>query len=364
MLYRGAIGLAATAVLCMSLGGAQAHDETKYPDWAGKWRRVEGGPPRYDPSKPRGRGQEPPLTAEWQAVFEASLAAQAAGGQGGDTTYQCIPVGMPRQMTSGFPVELVITPKTTYVLYELSFSTTRRIFTDGRAWPKDEEPTFAGYSIGRWLDTDGDGRYDTLEVETRNMKGPRQFDNSGIPLHPDNETVIKERIFADKTDKNILARRTHHLRPCFDPAVDGDEELSPRPCRNLAGGQLLGKQQSRRNRQGRLFSQRRRLPDADPQGPGAAGSALFQADGEIAGPRPNTVHLTRGCARPLSPRRSSRRGERVRVRGRYPPGLRGDLLQLPKTIGRAVCAGTCPSPQPSPHREERWGEGRAHPGVK
>jgi hypothetical protein len=204
MLYRAAIGATVLAALGVAMVSAQAHDESKYPDWAGKWRRVEGGPPRYDPSKPRGRGQEPPLTPEWQKVFDAGLAAQAAGGQGNDTTYQCIPVGMPRQMTSGFPVELVITAKTTYILYESSFSTTRRIFTDGRGWPKDEEPTFGGYSIGKWIDTDGDGRYDTLEVETRNMKGPRQFDNSGMPLHPDNQTVVKERIFADKTDKDIL----------------------------------------------------------------------------------------------------------------------------------------------------------------
>jgi hypothetical protein len=32
---------------------------------------------------------------------------------------------------------------------------------------------FAGYSIGKWVDEDGDGRYDVLVVETRNMKGPR-----------------------------------------------------------------------------------------------------------------------------------------------------------------------------------------------
>jgi hypothetical protein len=31
------------------------------------------------------------------------------------------------------------------------------------------EPRYLGYSIGKWLDTDGDGRYDTLEVETRGM---------------------------------------------------------------------------------------------------------------------------------------------------------------------------------------------------
>jgi hypothetical protein len=69
---------------------------------------------------------------------------------------------------------------------------------------KEEEPTFGGYSIGKWSDTDGDGRYDTLEVETRNMKGPRAFDNSGIPLHKDNKTVVKERLFGDKTNPDAI----------------------------------------------------------------------------------------------------------------------------------------------------------------
>jgi hypothetical protein len=35
----------------------------------------------------------------------------------------------------------------------------------------DDDPQFVGYSVGKCLDTDGDGRYDTLEVETRGMKG-------------------------------------------------------------------------------------------------------------------------------------------------------------------------------------------------
>ena len=36
------------------------------------------------------------------------------------------------------------------------------------------------------------------------MKGPRVYDASGIPLHADNETVIKERIYLDKADPNLL----------------------------------------------------------------------------------------------------------------------------------------------------------------
>ena len=198
--------LAATAVvaaLCTTLVGAQAHDESKYPDWEGKWGR-DPGPPRCDPSKPARRGQEPPLKPEYQAIFEASLADQAAGGQGNNHIHRCIPVGMPRQAASGFPIEIFITGKATIILYESSFASPRKIHTDGRDWPKEVTPTFGGYSIGKWLDTDGDGKYDTLEIETRHMKGPRAVDNSGIPLHEDNATMVKERMYLDKANPNIL----------------------------------------------------------------------------------------------------------------------------------------------------------------
>jgi hypothetical protein len=43
-----------------------------------------------------------------------------------------------------------------------------------------------------------------LEVETRNMKGPRDFDVDGLPLHEDNETIIKERIYLDKANPDLL----------------------------------------------------------------------------------------------------------------------------------------------------------------
>ena len=76
--------------------------------------------------------------------------------------------------------------------------------TDGRDWPKGFEATFAGYSLGKWIDTDGDGRYDVLEVETRDLKGPRAYDGTGLPLHEDNQTVIKERLYTDKADPNII----------------------------------------------------------------------------------------------------------------------------------------------------------------
>ncbi len=182
-----------------------AQQQQEVPDWSGQWIVVEPGAPRYDPSKPFARGQQAPLTPEYQAIYEASLADQANGGQGlGFVGPKCLPMGMPFQMTGFSPFEIINSPGITRVLFEFSSYTTRRIYTDGRTWPEDGEPAFAGYSIGKWLDTDGDGRFDTLEVETRNFKGPRIFDLSGIPLHNDNQTVIFERFFLDKTNPDLL----------------------------------------------------------------------------------------------------------------------------------------------------------------
>jgi hypothetical protein len=110
---------------------------------------------------------------------------------------------MPRVMIAVQPMEIVITPDTTYVMLEL-FGTLRRIFTDGRDWPKDIEPSFAGYSIGKWEDTDGDGRFDTLMAETRAIKGPHSYDSSGIPFHQDGRAIVRERIASDKTNPNVL----------------------------------------------------------------------------------------------------------------------------------------------------------------
>ena len=51
---------------------------------------------------------------------------------------------------------------------------------------------------------DATGRYATLEVETRGLKGPRTFDASGIRMHDDDQTVVKERIHLDNSNQNTL----------------------------------------------------------------------------------------------------------------------------------------------------------------
>jgi len=202
MFYRSSIAAAAVlGALCVASGDARAWDDSKYPDFSGQWRPI-GGPGRFDISKPAGRGQQAPLTPEYQAIFEATLKDRAVGGLSGDPTGLCLPHGLPRMMVAIFPVEFVVTPKITY--YMTDYTTSRRIFTDDRDWPKDLLPSFNGYSIGHWVDTDGDGRYDLLEVETRGFTGPRAYDSSGIPFHDDNQSIIKERIYLDKNNRNLL----------------------------------------------------------------------------------------------------------------------------------------------------------------
>jgi hypothetical protein len=214
MPFRHSIGaIALAAVLSSTVAGAQGPGDSKYPDWKGQWARIGGA--SFDPDKPNGLGQQPPLTAEYRAIWEANMAEEAAGGQDYNPQVRCLPGGMPREMIVYEPgMETIITPATTYI--RISFNNHfRRIYTDGRDWPENIKPTFAGYSIGRWIDRDGDGRYSALEVETRGLKGPRLFEASGIPLHQDNQTVVKERFALDQANPNIL----HDEITVFDHAL-------------------------------------------------------------------------------------------------------------------------------------------------
>lgn len=205
MLERMAIGaVALAAVLLMAPGAARAQDESKYPDWKGQWTRINANRgAQWDPAKPPSRGQQAPLTPEYQAEFEAAQADLRNGGRGNTPSMTCIRPGLPRALIVYEAMEIVIKPETTYMLFEF-MDPIRRIYTDGRDWPKPIPPAFLGYSIGRWEDTDGDGRYDTLVVETRSFKGPRIVDGSGIPLAKDNATIVKERLYSDKTNPEIL----------------------------------------------------------------------------------------------------------------------------------------------------------------
>ncbi|HEY3643165.1 MAG TPA: hypothetical protein VGL31_18875 [Xanthobacteraceae bacterium] len=202
------------AALLLAYSAVHAADESKYPDLNGRWVRV-GGPnwvqpadlPQFHPVyDPRSYLPPPPglLTPEYQAIYDANRADQAAGGVGDVPSTFCIPQGMPMMMDLYDPMEIIVTPTITYILISHVNDSYRRIYTDGRDWPADAQPTFAGYSIGKWIDEDGSGRYTMLEVETRNFRGPRAYDASGLPLARDNQSIIKERIHLDKADRNTI----------------------------------------------------------------------------------------------------------------------------------------------------------------
>jgi hypothetical protein len=208
MRYRSVLGAMMLAALLASTASAQIVDFSRYPNWKGHWNRfiVRGlpGQPSFDQTKPWGFGQQAPLTAKAEVTLEESIADQEKGGLGNTILHaRCSAAGMPFMMVAFHSLEFVVLPETTYILIA-DFDPLRRIFTDGRDWPKEIEPTFQGYSIGRWLGGGGTNRYDVLEVETRGFKGPRIYDITGLPLDSDNQSIFKERIHLDKANPNLL----------------------------------------------------------------------------------------------------------------------------------------------------------------
>src|SRR5260370_23932238 len=128
--------IALAAALSATFADADAWDVARYPDLKGQWVRGYPGGARFDPAKGIGTRQEAPLTAEYQAIYQANLADQAKGGQGIDPTYRCLSPGMPRIMHVYSPMEIVVTPDTTHILIE-HIHDSRRIHTDGRDWAED-----------------------------------------------------------------------------------------------------------------------------------------------------------------------------------------------------------------------------------
>jgi hypothetical protein len=193
------LSLALAALLGSASMPVQA--QWKYPDWSGQWTDLNTD--RWDPSRPRNAGQAAPLTPEYQAALKAAQDSRGEGGRGNTPTISCGHTGMPRSMLVYETMEIVTKPNVVYILFDF-IDPVRRIYTDGREWPASLDPTWMGYSIGHWEGEGADGKYDTLAIETRNFKGPRIVDGSGIPLHTDNKTIIKERLSLDPKNAGVL----------------------------------------------------------------------------------------------------------------------------------------------------------------
>ena len=180
-----AIGLVALVVMTTPLPAEAQIPGTKLPggavvpDLSGIWERVEGI--RFAPPN-----ELPPYTPEYAARYQAAVAARARGEEVLDPTSRCLPPGMPRIMNATYPIEILQTPGRFTFIAEWS-SQVRRIFTDGRAHPSEDDldATFNGHSIGHW-----EGQ--TLVVDTIGIRGDTSFDAS--PLTHSDQMTIRERI--------------------------------------------------------------------------------------------------------------------------------------------------------------------------
>jgi hypothetical protein len=280
--------LARAAALMATTSGVRAADDAKYPHWKGQWTAIVtsgliGTQFKFDPTKAAGAAQQAPLTPEYQKVHEDSMADQARGGLGNYPTARCLPGGMPRTMASRF-LEFIITQDTTYILAGIDILDNRRIYTDGRDWPTDALPTSMGYSIGKWIDETGSGHFDVLELDTRGpFRGPRAYDSSGLPLHFDNQSTFKERLYLDNSDPNILHDEItvidHALTRPWSVDKTFRRNSNPRP--NWRDKYLHRRQQPNCNREGKLSPPRGRPFDARQEGSAAARFAIFRAAAEM-----------------------------------------------------------------------------------
>lgn len=145
------------------------------PDLSGIWwlstaRSTETAPPRYLENIAADLKPDEVPFQPWAAA----LYKQRKENFSKDVPYtHCLPAGVPMIASFTAPWKLIQNPDLITILYETS-STYRQIFMDGRVLSKDANPTWMGYSTGRW-------EGDTLVVETSGFNDKTWLDFFGHP---------------------------------------------------------------------------------------------------------------------------------------------------------------------------------------
>jgi hypothetical protein len=193
------IALIATIALAQGQGRGKGKGKAAEPpyvsvphdphDLSGVWRRQGGFLTMSN--------QTPPMTPWGKAKFDAAkpvYGPRAVPG-GNDPMSTCDPIGMPRNLfleVSIYPYELVQTPDRVLQFFEWAHSY-RVIWTDGRALPKDPEPHWMGYSVGKW---DGD----IFVVKSLGFDERTWLDHFGNPVSED--MTLEERYH--RVDRDTL----------------------------------------------------------------------------------------------------------------------------------------------------------------
>jgi len=147
------------------------------PDLSGTWwvpnRGTEGltdPPPKYLVNLAADLKPEDFPILPWAEA----LSRQRAADLGKDSPFsRCLPLPVPTIFTEPLPFKILQMPTLTAILFE-SQGRYRQIFTDGRSLPKDPQPTWLGYSVGKW-------EGDTLVVETTGFNDQSWLDARGHP---------------------------------------------------------------------------------------------------------------------------------------------------------------------------------------
>jgi hypothetical protein len=107
--------------------------------------------------------------------WAAALRNQRAADQSKDNPdVKCMPLGILQMNTHPFPRRILQTPGYIAILHERDLEY-RQIFTDGRPLPQDPQPSWNGYSTGKWMG-------DTLVVETIGFRDGLWADYDGSPI--------------------------------------------------------------------------------------------------------------------------------------------------------------------------------------
>lgn len=178
------------------------------PDWSGIWEnsgtrsgkvifwpfdRATADPPGDAPPR-AGDREHPPYKPEWEAKYVALLKEQV-NGKFFDPETSCLPAGFPRLLAEPYGMEIIVTPRQTWMIFEQN-SQVRRIYTDGRPHPPQEDlfPMWNGHSIGHW-----EGQ--TLVVDTISLK-EGQFDRTGAPFSDQIKVTERIRLLDNDTIEN------------------------------------------------------------------------------------------------------------------------------------------------------------------
>jgi len=118
----------------------------------------------------------PPLTPWGQARFDAAIpfmGPRAIAGKENNPSLRCVPESVPKSLILPQPFEIVQIPGRTLMFFE-EFHLWREIWTDGRPLPKDPDPSYLGYSVGKW-------EGDTFIVNTIGLNDRPWVDSYGNP---------------------------------------------------------------------------------------------------------------------------------------------------------------------------------------